>query len=470
MGPHATVTSAPKTWGAAVTAEASGPVVVVGAGIAGLATAFRLRQTGWPVTVLERTTPQLVGGRMATVERDGFQVDLGAPLLPARHRRLLDLITQAGLADQILPSSDIIGVAQDGQVHRGRTGNPLRLFSGGLLDPVPWGDRARILADFLRYRSALHPADMSSAARWDVESLAGYAIRRGLRPQTLDYFLNPLSCTLCLDDPATTSAVTPFLFLAFLLSHGGLFTSARGSGFLPQGLAAQLPVTYQAEVTEIEQRADEVLVTFSLPGEPERTQRACAAILAVPPTRLVAIYPQLPVELRETFAATRYSRLVQVTFCLNRATTERAVLLHASQQEAPDIASFLLQHNLSPQRVTHGRGMITTYLRGAASDRLWELDDSKIIDHVLDGIDRLRVLPEASRDSIATYVDRISPCVVRRCPGDYRTLARATTPHRPSTRIHWAGGDHLGHSTTIGSLASGQQAADRMAGTLRRPH
>ena len=52
--------------------DIDGPVVVVGAGIAGLAAAFRLWQAGQPIMVLEQEAPSLVGGRMASIERNGF--------------------------------------------------------------------------------------------------------------------------------------------------------------------------------------------------------------------------------------------------------------------------------------------------------------------------------------------------------------------------------------------------------------
>ena len=47
--------------------------VVVGAGIAGLATAALLAREGHEVTVLERG--ERVGGRAGTVERGGFRFD-----------------------------------------------------------------------------------------------------------------------------------------------------------------------------------------------------------------------------------------------------------------------------------------------------------------------------------------------------------------------------------------------------------
>ncbi len=54
-------------------------VVIVGGGVGGLATAIRLRSIGHKVTVLERN--ELVGGKLAVRERDGFVFDTGPSLV-----------------------------------------------------------------------------------------------------------------------------------------------------------------------------------------------------------------------------------------------------------------------------------------------------------------------------------------------------------------------------------------------------
>ncbi|MFI5778112.1 protoporphyrinogen/coproporphyrinogen oxidase [Nocardia sp. NPDC051570] len=440
-------------------AEDGPAVVVVGAGIAGLSAAYRLQQAGIRVLVVERQGAELVGGRMATVRRGGFDVDLGAPLLARRYRRMLTLLDEVGAGDQIVSAADVFGIPYAGQVFRGRTGSPWRLLRGGLLEAVPMADRLRLSLDVLRRRGGLHPADMTGAARWDTESLTGYADRRRLRRSTLDLLLDPLASTLCLSEPGTTAAMPALLFLAFLAGSGGLFTSARGTGFVPQALAARVPIAYHCEVTGIETCSGGVKVSYQQRSGGEVTRAAEAVVVATPPPVSAAVCPQVRGPLREAFAGTTYSRTIQVTFCLDRATAETAAYLFTPRPEAPDIAGITLPHNLSRRRVPEGKGMITVYLRGESSDRLWHSPDARIVDHTVAELSGLRILPEAERHSCAVYVDRLSPCVVRRRPGDYRRLADAVRTSGALPAIVWAGGDHFGHSTTIGSLTSGEQAA-----------
>ena len=74
--------------------------VVIGAGVGGLATAIRLRAAGHDVSVLERR--HVVGGKLATLERDGYTFDIGPSLITLPHV-FDDVFRAAGttLADEI---------------------------------------------------------------------------------------------------------------------------------------------------------------------------------------------------------------------------------------------------------------------------------------------------------------------------------------------------------------------------------
>ncbi|GGX06293.1 protoporphyrinogen oxidase [Streptomyces lomondensis] len=79
----------------------TGQVVVVGAGIAGLAAAHRLLERGARVTVLEASGR--VGGKLLPGEVAGARVDLGAESMLARRPEAVALARAVGLADRLQP-------------------------------------------------------------------------------------------------------------------------------------------------------------------------------------------------------------------------------------------------------------------------------------------------------------------------------------------------------------------------------
>jgi renalase len=102
-------------------------VIVVGAGIAGLACARELIDAGIPARVVERG--RVVGGRLASTRFDGRYADLGAAYLTAddpAFQGLLDSWRVAGLAH---PWTDTFAVDRDGE--RSTTTGPVRWSAPG---------------------------------------------------------------------------------------------------------------------------------------------------------------------------------------------------------------------------------------------------------------------------------------------------------------------------------------------------
>ncbi|MFF7896246.1 protoporphyrinogen oxidase [Streptomyces sp. NPDC007907] len=81
--------------------EVQGRVVVIGAGVAGLAAAHRLLERGARVTVLEASGR--VGGKLLPGEVAGARVDLGAESMLARRPEAVALARAVGLADRLQP-------------------------------------------------------------------------------------------------------------------------------------------------------------------------------------------------------------------------------------------------------------------------------------------------------------------------------------------------------------------------------
>ncbi|MEV6051470.1 protoporphyrinogen oxidase [Streptomyces sp. NPDC052107] len=83
------------------TGTRTGHVVVIGAGIAGLAAAHRLLGRGTRVTVLEAA--ERVGGKLLPGEIAGVRVDLGAESMLARRPEAVTLAREVGLAERLQP-------------------------------------------------------------------------------------------------------------------------------------------------------------------------------------------------------------------------------------------------------------------------------------------------------------------------------------------------------------------------------
>jgi oxygen-dependent protoporphyrinogen oxidase len=431
-------------------------VVVVGAGIAGLTAAFRLKEAGFEVLVLERA--ERVGGRMSTLTRDGFRIDIGASILSSAYTRMMKLIADAGLASQVHPTSDLVGIYREGVVHSFHTGRKLELARTRLLS---WRSKlglAKALVDLIRMRKDLDWYDLGKAARWDVETARAYADRR-LDEEALEYLIAPGLGSLCLASPERLSIVD-FFFAMHNLLGGAFFNSDTGADFLCEGLAAQLKVELSARVTGIEEHPGGVRVSWSRAGEAERLEEATACVLAISAPHVRALYPQLDPVRAQVLERLEYSTSVAVHLGLSRPPAEQAMLVQVPRREHPELRAIVLDHNKAPGRAPPGKGLLASYWHHPWGERQFDRDDDAIADEAIAGIDQ--VLPGVAGTVELAHVQRWRPAVVMSRPGTYRELVPFVRATDPRARIQLAG-DYLSASTTHSSLCSGEQAAWRIA-------
>ena len=125
--------------------RAEADVVVIGAGIAGLAAARALAQRGLRVVVLEAR--DRVGGRILSQSAErGQTVELGAEFVHGRSPELWALIEEAGLT-AVQRSGATLQVDSAGQVHAGE--GPMRVFDA-LEELESYAGPDRPFADWLR--------------------------------------------------------------------------------------------------------------------------------------------------------------------------------------------------------------------------------------------------------------------------------------------------------------------------------
>lgn len=213
---------------------AGDPVVVVGAGLAGLACATALHRAGRPVRILEASDG--VGGRVRTDLVDGFRLDRGFQVLltayPEAHRQL-DL---AALDLQRFDPGAIVQMGTDRSVLADPLRAPNRLLASARSPAASLLDKVRILQ--LRHRvRAVHPATLLRGP--DVSTREALA-DAGFSDRIIERFFAPLVGGIQLDPQLATSN-RMFDVVFRMLADGDSAVPAAGMQAIPDQLAAALP-------------------------------------------------------------------------------------------------------------------------------------------------------------------------------------------------------------------------------------
>lgn len=203
-------------------------VVVIGAGLAGLAAARELCADGFEVRVLEARAE--VGGRMATGVVDGFRIDRGFQVINPAYPRIRRLAPLTGL--DLGAFAPGVSVATDAGT--ARLADPRRRPRWAL-DSLSGGTGS--LTEKLRFvgyalaAARSSEADGSLAEDLEAAGVRGALYRRALRPFLTGIFLA---------DPSQVSAAYGRLVLRSLV-RGTPSLPAAGVGAFPRWLADRLP-------------------------------------------------------------------------------------------------------------------------------------------------------------------------------------------------------------------------------------
>jgi hypothetical protein len=200
--------------------DSSLPVVIVGAGLAGLSAAHTLIEAGVDVRVLEASTS--VGGRVQTDEINGYRFDRGFQLINARYPELEKLDIAGKLDFKCAPRA--VDIALDGSVVR--LGDPRKFFFSAFRSQSG-SIKEKVL--FLKYL-------LSTSTHGDnVESELLAAGCNNLYTRVLKPFLTGVFLT----QPVRVDSVSGReIIKSFISGAPGL--PARGAGELSRVLAAEI--------------------------------------------------------------------------------------------------------------------------------------------------------------------------------------------------------------------------------------
>lgn len=202
--------------------DSSLPVIVVGAGLAGLSAAQTLLDAGVAVRVLEASAT--LGGRVQTDEINGYRFDRGFQLINAKYPELEALNIVHKLDFAYAPRA--VDIALDGSAVR--LGDPRKYFASAFRSQ---SGSMREKISFLKYLFS-HSAHGSNVESELMAAGCNNLYTRVLRPFLTGVFLT---------QPARVDAVSGReIIKSFISGAPGL--PAKGAGELSRVLAAQIGV------------------------------------------------------------------------------------------------------------------------------------------------------------------------------------------------------------------------------------
>ena len=423
---------------------ASSPhVLVAGGGLAGLVTARHLAGGGVDVTVLERR--ETVGGRVRTVERDGYRFDRGFQVLftayPAVQREL-DL--EALDLRRFAPGATIAG-----PTGRSTLADPLRepdTIASTLSNPaVSVGDALRIVRLWWTLRRT-DPETLLDGG--SDRTIRAFLDERGFSDRFVETFVAPFYGGITLDRSLSTSSRI-FEYTFRTLAAGEIAVPAAGMGAIPAQLADRVrdvdatietdvsvqsittsgsdssgshgPVTVETDTGTVE--ADAVVVATDPP-----TARELTGVDAIPTEArgCVTQYYALPVGVD--------------------LETDRRLLLNATERGP----NHVVPHSaVAPTYVPDGTTLISATYLGPREESDGDLADltrrtleSWYPTQAFDGLDVL-------------HTERVPFAQFAQPPGVRERLPDVRDPDGPV----YLAGDYMQWSSIQGAMASGRQAA-----------
>lgn len=435
-------------------------VAVVGAGLGGLTAAYRLSSAGWRVTVFE-AGPE-VGGRVRTVERDGYLADVGATAIGAGYPEYHALAAELGL--RVIPGSPIIGVYRDGRVRHLDVTRIGRSRLDGLISPAAALRAARLVADvgLAKVRGLLDRHDMGKAAPLDTESVREYALR-ALGSELESYVCGPIARIMELADSDKVSKAVLFTAVAGILK-GRLCALEGGQQRLADALAERVPVQLGHPVERVGERTDAVEIDYRDPDGEARTVTVDAAVVACDLPAALDICPEHDHILRPLADHVRYNQTFVVSIGTTRPPDSPAYVVQMPTCEDREIAAIFLHHNKAADRQPPGHGLLGIMWEQDAALAWARRGDEEIVERTMRTV--RRVFPELRDKVDFTHVHRWARALPLHDVGSFKRVSEFTAGLGASPRVRFTG-DYRAIDGQNSAVELGAREAERLDRTIR---
>jgi protoporphyrinogen/coproporphyrinogen III oxidase len=376
-------------------------VIVIGAGLTGLTTAWQLAKNGADVTVIE--SEEMVGGAVKSMRRDGYLVEHGpnSCTLTPELSQLVDALDLKALLRIAAPQAQRRYIVRDGRA-LAVPSSPLAMLRSPLFS---FGAKLRLLAE---------PFIARRTAQGD-ESVAAFVQRR-LGAEPLTWAVDPFVSGVYAGDPAQLSVRHAFPRLAALeREHGSLLRGAiagsrksravaehsgvprqkhtmvsfaDGLSTLPLAIADDIGAANILRRTRVQAigHADGRAAVVVERDDARRVIRADAVVSTLPLHALTRI--ELGAQCRESLvqlSEVHYPPVVSLALGFRRADVAHALdgfgcLVPAAEHR--HLLGVLFSSTLFDGRAPDGHVLLTCFLAGVRQAEVASLDTQALLDVV----------------------------------------------------------------------------------------
>lgn len=360
-------------------------VIVIGAGVSGLATATVLRQRGHTVEVLEKR--HSAGGHVQSTREAGWVLDHAANGWLDSEPAMARLLDHLGLADRTIPASDTYGTRW--------------IFADGDLHPAPLSPPALLRSRLISWRAKLRLMLEPLIGRGPAGQTVGAFVQRRLGRAFVDRMVGPMVAGIYAADPHTLDLESAFprlaelerdyrsLFLAMLaLRRGGsrrghLETLPGGAGALTEALAAGLGSSLRCgvDVDAVEARGGGWVVHTNAGARP-----GDAVVLCCPAPAQARLVRGVSADASAALDAIPYAPAAVVVTgwadgAFQRAPDGFGVLMarDAHIEGAEGVLGTVFSSAVFPGQAPDGHHLARTIIGGAIHPEAADLDEQRLL-------------------------------------------------------------------------------------------